>query len=131
LRGSYGQTGNTNIPGGITTDRWGINSGSSTLASTNNTYLGSIGNSDIKWETTNSLDAGIDFGIFSNRINGSLAYYQKKVSDMLLAVTLPPSAGLWEAQNFCWQNIGDMRNEGFEFNVNTVVYNKHDFTFNL
>jgi len=131
LRGSYGQTGNTNIPSGVTTDRWGINSGSSTLASTNNTYLGSIGNSDIKWETTNSLDAGIDFGFFGNRINGSLAYYQKKVSDMLLAVTLPPSAGIWEAQNYCWQNIGDMKNGGFEFNVNSVIYNKHDFTFNL
>lgn len=131
LRGSYGQTGNTNIPSGVTTDRWGINSGSSTLASTNNSYLGSIGNSDIKWETTNSLDAGIDFGFFGNRINGSFAYYQKKVSDMLLAVTLPPSAGIWEAQNYCWQNIGDMKNEGFEFNVNSVIYNKHDFTFNL
>lgn len=131
LRGSYGQTGNTNIPSGVTSDRWGINSGSSTLASTNNTYLGSIGNSDIKWETTNSLDAGIDYGFYGNRINGSLAYYQKKVSDMLLAVTLPPSAGIWEAQNYCWQNIGDMKNEGFEFNVNAVVYNKHDFTFNL
>ncbi len=131
LRGSYGQTGNTNIPSGITTDRWGINSGSSTLASINNTYLGSIGNADIKWETTNSLDAGIDFGFLANRINGSLAYYQKKVSDMLLAVTLPPSAGLWEAQNYCWQNIGDMKNEGFEFNANAVVYNKNDFTFNL
>jgi len=131
LRGSYGQTGNTNIPSGITTDGWGINSGSSTLASTNNTYLAFIGNSDIKWETTNSLDAGIDFGLFGNRINGSLAYYQKKVSNMLLAVTLPPTAGIWEAQNYCWQNIGDMKNEGFEFNVNSVIYNKHDFTFKL
>ena len=131
LRGSYGQTGNTNIPSGITTDGWGINSGSSTLASTNNTYLAFIGNSDIKWETTNSLDAGIDYGFFGNRINGSLAYYQKKVSNMLLAVTLPPSAGIWEAQNYCWQNIGDMKNDGFEFNVNSVIYNKHDFSFNL
>ena len=130
LRGSYGQTGNTNIPSGITSDSWGINSGTSTLGGTNNTYLNSIGNSDIKWETTNSLDFGVDFGLFANRINGSLAVYQKKVSDMLLAVTLPPSAGIYGG-NTCWQNIGDMKNDGIEFNVNSVIINKRDFTFNF
>ncbi len=130
LRGSYGETGNTNIPGGITSDLWGINSGSSTLEGKNNTYLQSIGNSDIKWETTNSLDAGIDFGLFSNRLNGSLAYYQRKVSDMLLAVSLPPSAGIFGG-NTTWQNIGDMKNSGVEFNLNAVVVNKNDFTWNI
>ena len=130
LRGSYGQTGNTNIPSGITSDSWSINSGTSTLGGTNNTYLNSIGNSDIKWETTNSLDFGVDFGLFANRINGSLAVYQKKVSDMLLAVTLPPSAGIYGG-NTCWQNIGDMKNDGIEFNANSVIINKRDFTFNF
>ena len=130
LRGSYGQTGNTNIPNGITSDLWAINSGTSTLEGYNNTYLASIGNSDIKWETTNSLDVGIDYGFFKNRINGSVAYYQKKVSDMLLAVTLPLSAGIYGG-NTCWQNIGDMKNEGFEFNVNAVAISKKDFTWNI
>ena len=128
LRGSYGQTGNTNIPSGITSDLWYINSGSNTLEGNNNTYLQSIGNSDIKWETTNSLDAGIDYGLFNNRINGSLAYYQQKVSDMLLAVTLPPSAGIYGG-NTCWQNIGDMKNEGVEFNVDALIISKKDFTW--
>lgn len=130
LRGSYGQTGNTNIPGGITADLWSINSGTSTLEGFNNTQLASIGNSDIKWETTNSLDAGIDYGLFNNRLNGSVAYYQKKVSDMLLAVTLPPSAGIFGG-NTTWQNIGDMKNEGFEFNLNAVAISKKDLTLNL
>ena len=130
LRGSFGQTGNTNIPGGITSDKWGINSGTGTLEGKNNTFLNNIGNSDIKWETTNSLDVGIDYGIFNNRINGSIAYYRKKVSDMLLAVSLPPSAGIYGG-NTCWQNIGDMQNSGFEFNVNAVVVNKPDFTWNV
>lgn len=128
LRGSYGQTGNTNIPGRITSDLWYINSGGNTLEGNNNTYLQSIGNSDIKWETTNSLDAGIDYGLFDNRINGSIAFYQQKVSDMLLAVTLPPSAGIYGG-NTCWQNIGDMRNEGLEFNVDALIINKKEFRF--
>lgn len=131
LRGSFGQTGNTNIPSGITSDSWGINSGTSTLEGKNNTFLNSIGNSDIKWETTNSLDVGIDYGLFNNRINGSLAYYQKKVSDMLLAVTLPPSAGISEGQNYCWQNIGDMKSSGVEFNVNAAIVSETAFTWNV
>lgn len=130
LRGSFGQTGNTNIPGGITSDLWGINSGSSTLEGNNNTYLQSIGNSDIKWETTNSLDVGIDYGFLENRINGSLAFYQRKVSDMLLAVSLPPSAGIFGG-NSTWQNIGDMKNEGIEFNINAVAIRKKDFSWNI
>jgi outer membrane receptor protein involved in Fe transport len=128
LRGSFGQTGNTNIPSGITTDSGSITSGTNTLEGNNNTVLESIGNSDIKWETTNSLDFGIDFGLFSNRVNGSLAYYEQKVSDMLLAVTLPPSAGI-RGGNSCWQNIGDMKNQGVEFNMDAVLVSKKDFTW--
>ena len=130
LRGSFGQTGNTNIPGGITSDLWYINSGTNSLEGKNNTYLQSIGSSDIKWETTNSLDVGIDYGLFDNRINGSVAFYQRKVSDMLLAVSLPPSAGIYGG-NTTWQNVGDMQNEGIEFNVNALAINKRDFTWNI
>lgn len=127
LRGSFGQTGNTNTPSNITTDAWGISSGVNTLVGENSTNLSSIGNSDIKWETTNSIDVGIDYGLFGNRINGSIAYYQRKVSDMLLAVSLPPSAGIYGG-NVCWENIGDMRNQGFEFDINSTIVNQRDLT---
>ncbi|MDD4661444.1 MAG: TonB-dependent receptor [Massilibacteroides sp.] len=130
LRGSFGQTGNTNIPSGITTDSYTITSGSNTLEGFNNTSLNSIGNSDIKWETTNSLDVGVDFGLFQNKINGSVAYYQQRVSDMLLAVSLPLSAGI-SGGNLCWQNIGDMKNEGFEFELHSSIISKKDFTWSV
>jgi TonB-linked SusC/RagA family outer membrane protein len=130
LRGSFGQTGNTNIPSGITSDKWGINSGTTTLEGKNNTFLQSIGNSNIKWETTNSIDAGFDYGFFENRLNGSLAVYQRKVTDMLLAVSLPPSAGI-SGGNTTWQNIGDMKNDGIEFNINALAVSKNDFTWNI
>ena len=128
LRGSFGQTGNTNIPSGITTDSWSITSGTNTLEGNNNTVLESIGNSDIKWETTNSLDFGIDFGLFSNRVNGWLAINEQKVSERLFAVTLPPSAGIRGGNSF-WQNICDMKNMGVEFNMDAVLLNKKDFTW--
>lgn len=127
LRGSLGQTGNTNIPSGITTDNYQVRTGS-TLGIPS-TELISIGNSDIKWETTNSLDAGFDFGLLENRINGSVAYYRQKVEDMLLAVALPYSAGI-SGGNIIWQNVGDMENQGIEFNVDAAVLVK-DFKWNL
>ena len=127
LRGSYGQTGNINTPSNITSDSWGQSTGVNTLVGENSTTLNSIGNSDTKWETTTSVDVGIDYGLFKNRINGSIAYYRKKVSDMLLAVSLPPSAGI-HGGNRCWENIGDMRNEGFEFDINSTILNEKDWT---
>ncbi len=120
LRGSYGQTGNTNIPSGITSDFY-LTRTSSTLGIPSSELI-SIGNSDIKWETTSTLDVGFDFGLFKNRVNGSLAYYKQTVEDMLLAVALPYSAGI-SGGNIVWQNIGDMENQGIEFNVNATIIN--------
>jgi hypothetical protein len=75
--------------------------------------LSSIGVSNLTWESTNSLDLGLDFGFFNNRINGSLAYYNKYVKGLLLATSLPPSSGIGSI----WGNIGDLDNTGIEFNI--------------
>ncbi len=127
LRGSFGQTGNTNIPSGITSDKYEVRTG--TNLGIPSTQLVSIGNSDIKWETTSTLDFGFDFGLLNNRINGSLAYYKQSVKDMLLAVALPYSAGI-SSGNVIWQNIGDMQNEGIEFSVDAALLNK-SFMWNV
>jgi len=135
IRGSIGQTGNINTPAGVTSDQWKIASGTGrSLVGNNSSYLNTIGNSDIKWETTTSYDAGIDYGFLNNRINGSVAYYRQEVKDMLLKVSLPYSAGIrsdyGEGQgNFCWQNIGNMYNHGVEFDINAVLIQKKNFTW--
>lgn len=129
LRGSFGQTGNTNIPSGITSDNFQPRT-SNTLGRPS-TQLISIGNSDIKWETTSTLDIGFDFGLLNNRVNGSLAYYKQTVEDMLLAVALPYSAGISGGSgNIVWQNIGDMENQGIEFNADAAVLT-NAFKWNL
>lgn len=131
LRGSFGQTGNTNIPSGITSDYYSVRT-SNTLGIPSTEFI-SVGNSDIKWETTSTLDFGIDYGLFNNRINGSLAFYKQKVEDMLLAVSLPYSAGI-SGGNIIWQNVGDMENRGVEFNVDAAIINsafKWDLGFNF
>lgn len=121
IRGSFGQTGNASIPQGITQTvfltwtRYG-NTGAGGR-------LNNIGASDITWETTNSYDGGIDFGLIQNRINGSLAYYYQDVSDMLLQVPIGRSNGA----NNIWANIGDLKNQGIEININTVNISNTNF----
>ncbi|NJO69726.1 MAG: TonB-dependent receptor [Bacteroidetes bacterium] len=123
LRGSYGQTGNKDIPASrfVTTftnnrdNRYGMPN----LIS-GGTRIGNLGVPTLTWETTNNYDAGIDYGILENRFNGSLAYYLRDIKDLLLFSSLPPSAGV----SGIWNNIGDMRNEGFEFNLSAVIANK-------
>src|SRR5690606_34341406 len=68
------------------------------------------------------LDIGFDFGLLNNRVNGSLAYYKQTVEDMLLAVALPYSAGVSGGSgSIVWQNIGDMENQGIDFNADAAV----------
>lgn len=130
LRGSYGQTGNTNIPTGITGDIWSNRSGDGTLQLSNSKMLTNIGNRNVKWETTSTIDFGFDFGLFQNRINGSIAWYTKKVEDMLLKATVPQSAGIQQS-NSIWQNIGDMKSSGLEFDIEAVLISKKDFKWKV
>lgn len=129
LRGSFGQTGNANIPDGI--DAAGYMDwpryGSKADGVQKGTVLTSIPVKTVSWETTNSSDFGIDFGLFDNRINGSISYYNRKITNMLLAAPIPISSGIfsWGNDGSIWGNIGDMQNKGIEFNVNSVNFNKN------
>ncbi len=128
LRGSFGQTGNQSIPGSKNINTL-INSSSYRYGTADIMSAGtaiSIGNSAITWETTNSYDVGFDFGLLNNRITGSVAYYMQKVSDMLLQISTPPSAAIGSV----YGNVGDMKNWGWEFSVNSVNIDKNDFKWN-
>ncbi len=120
LRGSVGQTGNQEIPSGIAQPIWSAgagnwggadNSGMSGQRQTN------IINEKATWETTTSYDAGLDFGLLDNRLNGSVAYYNRDVSGLLLELSLPFSAGV---ESNIWSNVGRMTNRGFEFDLRSV-----------
>ncbi|GAA3515267.1 TonB-dependent receptor [Aquimarina addita] len=72
-------------------------------------------NPDLKWERTGQLNIGLDFGFFNDRINGSIEYYKKKTSDLLLALPIPETSGFGSSL----QNIGDVENSGLEFLLET------------
>jgi TonB-linked SusC/RagA family outer membrane protein len=131
LRGSYGITGNQSIPPNKTETVYDNEAdnryGHQSLIGAG-TKIENIGNPTITWETTNEFEAGVDFGFFENRINGSFAYYNQKVTDLLLKASIPPSTGL-SGGNVFWDNIGDMRNYGFEFNITTVNIQSQSLDF--
>ncbi len=83
-----------------------------------NAWAGSIArgleNRNLKWETTDTKNIGIDYGFFNNRLNGSFNYYYNKTEDLLITKVLPPSAGLANPI----LNVGKMRNTGIEFEIN-------------
>lgn len=83
---------------------------------------------DLKWETTTTTNLGLDFGFLKNRITGSIEIYQKKTKDLLSVVDQAP------LQNFdisLLRNIGDLKNKGIEFTVNTVPVKTRDFQWDL
>lgn len=82
----------------------------------------SIGNPDIRWEKTETVNVGIDLGLFRNSLTLSLEYFNKKTTDMLLRVPVPLSAGFDDGNSSTddapMTNAGSVRNRGVEFSIN-------------
>src|SRR5439155_1663877 len=75
-----------------------------------------IPNPDLVWERTAKLDAGVDFGLFRDRISGTLDFYRERTSELLLPRSLPASIGYTQVL----QNIGKTENRGWEASITTV-----------
>lgn len=135
LRVSYGLTGNQN---GISFYNY-LNY----LALSSNTSRINFGNTyynfwspspfakDLQWEETATTDVGFDYGFFNNRITGSIDYYYKKTKELLASVYVPT---LTNFGNLLTRNVGNMTDEGVDFNINaTLVRSKNlrwDIGFN-
>src|SRR5690606_13770317 len=72
---------------------------------------------DLKWETTEQINFGLDLGIIDNRINITADYYIKNTRDLLNTVSLPSSLGFTQTI----QNVGKVQNKGFEFSVDARI----------
>jgi TonB-linked SusC/RagA family outer membrane protein len=82
-----------------------------------NTYRPNGYDSDIKWETTETYNIGLDYGFLNNRIYGSVDYYQRHTKDLLN--TIPVISGT-NYSSVITTNIGEMDNKGLEFSINAV-----------
>ena len=127
LRVGYGVTGNQEIgnylsrktlsPGGITYVIGGI---TYTAVGVNQNQ-----NPDLKWESTSQTNVGFDFGFFKNRLSGSVDYYTKKTSDLLLNFDLPSPA---EVTNI-FANVGEVSNKGVELELKGIIIKNGPLTW--
>ena len=83
---------------------------------------------DIKWEQTSSTNIGIDFGLFNNRLNGSLDVYRKFTDDLLFDAA--PSA-FTNISDRIYTNIGEMTNKGLELSINTVMLDGESWDWDM
>ena len=105
--------------------------GSSYLGQTS-VYPSNIRLADLKWEQKETYNLGFDFGFLDNMIDGDLSIYTQKTTDLLMAGRAIPSSSGYTA--LAWQNVGSMRNNGWEFNINghkVVKAGKFSMDFNI
>jgi iron complex outermembrane receptor protein len=85
-------------------------------------------NSNLKWEQTTTLNAGIDFGFFNNRISGTVDAYQRDTKDLLLYTQNPPFFGFSNYDNY---NVGAIRNRGIEISANVIPVKTENFEWSI
>ncbi|MEQ9375333.1 MAG: TonB-dependent receptor [Imperialibacter sp.] len=146
LRTSWGQTGNQEIPSKITKASYsedrlitGAESLSTYPLDPDGTSIDSypygivftrLANPDLQWEVSTQLNVGVDFGIFDNQITGSLDYFNKESSNILLEVT--PADPVQPTSTY-WTNIQDMKiqNNGIELALEYNGKGQGGFSYNI
>ncbi len=113
LRASYGTTGNDQIGNFDSRGLYGSGSVYNGASGINPT---SLPNPDLKWEVNKSVNLGLDFGLFRERLTGSIEVYQRLTNDLLLAQPLQQTSGFGGFTS----NIGQLENKGIELDLNSV-----------
>lgn len=85
--------------------------------------LANLSNSELKWEETAQLDIGVDFGFFSDKISGSVNYYNKKTTDLIFPVPVSQTSGFGSV----FKNVGSLTNAGFEFALSSINVDRSNF----
>ena len=135
LRLSYGEAGNNRIKSGSIYQTFAFpekydklkepyfNETMATLMQHSTT----LGNKDLKWETTITRNIGLDFGFLNSRINGTLDFYWNTTKDLLMLSKISSSSG-YEYQ---YKNFGQTSNKGVELSFNAAIIEKKNFTLNF
>ena len=127
LRASYGLNGNQAV--GPYQTLTTVND--RPYLSGSNTAIGfipdDIGNADLRWESTLMGNIAVDYGLFKNRLYGTLEYYSSRTNDLLLSRTISSVSG----DDAITDNIGELQNTGFEVLIAGDIISKEDFRWNV
>ena len=119
LKASYGLTGNSEVGNYASRGLYGPNAYGG-LGGQSPTQLP---NTNLKWESTTSLDMGIEASALNRRVTIEVDYYERKTKDLLLSVNVPSTTGFLSKL----QNVGKLENKGIEFTINTENIVSKDF----
>lgn len=133
LRGGFGIIGNQEIPHNLHQRRQSyadvtINDGGN--ADPNDPGLSDVAftNPDLKWESTEQYNIGVDFSLFDGRLSASAEYYNKKTKDMLMSVSAAQPA----PQPFVWRNLDAIvENKGYEFTLNMSLMDNEKISWDV
>ena len=131
LRASYGVNGQQDgIPTNLYLDVYRFGNQTSQYIFGGTPIQSTIPNprSGLKWENTATVEVGVDYGLFDNKINGSLNVFQKNSTDLL---SNAPVSDVANFTNRVFQNIGDLQVNGIEFSANADVIKTDDINWNL
>ncbi|OXG03934.1 TonB-linked SusC/RagA family outer membrane protein [Flavobacterium araucananum] len=129
FRAGWGKVGNQNLPAAVYQSN--IGQGFYPIAGNivDTSFPSSMANKDIKWETVEDISFGLDFGLWKNKLSGSLEYYQKKTNDMLFKKQFPTYSG-FPGYSTIWTNVGSMQSSGIDLLV-SYKDKKGNFTYGV
>lgn len=132
LRLSWGQTGQQDVGSYYPTLATYITNTNASMYYFGNTMITPITpegyNADLKWETTSTYNAGIDYGFLDGRIYGSIDYYQRYTKDLL---NYTPVAAGSNLSNYLNANIGNMESKGTELELNAIPVQTRDWSWTV
>ena len=124
FRIGYGASGNCNVGNNMYATDYG--SGHYAINNTDVSTLkpgGTVGNPNLKWETTTSFNVGVDMGLAHDRVSISVDWYNNESKDLIIQNSIPSSTG-YTSQ---YQNIGSIRNRGVEAVINSINIDRNGF----
>lgn len=125
LRGGWGISGNRNVApyqtlGLLTASTY--NFGQSTTGQQLAYLVTTLANKELGWQSTSQTNVGVEFGLFNNRITGSVDVYDQRTKDILLSVNLPASNGAGSTV----KNLGKTKGSGLEITLSTINIQSKD-----
>ncbi len=126
LRGSWGLTGNAGIGNFDSRGLIGFGRDYNFVPGFASIQLE---NADLEWEKGETIDFGVEFELWNNRVRGSASYFIRNTRDLLLDVPLPLTIGIEQAS--ITSNAGAIRNQGFEFDLNVDVIANENVTWTI
>ncbi|MGK9117806.1 SusC/RagA family TonB-linked outer membrane protein [Olivibacter jilunii] len=134
LRASWGTNGNRDMGGDepmyvaladLTTGKYLYVQPDGTVIQVNQLWVNRLGNPNLRWERNRSVNLGLDFALFNNKLDGSLEVYQMNSSDLLVQRSLPTVTGF----DWVMDNLGEVRNRGFEVTLNSNNMQRENFSW--